>query len=516
MSRLAPRGRMAGLALIAAVCAAVVVATPAGAAATPTDRLKAAGQSAQPSVVLVHYSVNGYLNDNRDGKSHGPYSFGLWGTGFFVSSDGFIVTAGHVAALTNDQIKNDMVETYLLDDAKATGCEAAGNCQQLVDQYRSGYQLATSPTGLQSSIAVFTQDMNAVSQDTTGLPAELKTSSPVGQRDIAVLKVTGDSEPVLPLGDAAKVQAQDAISIIGYPGIANTGAQTSLVPTVTTGTVSARKQGSAELGLAPGVTIFQTDATVEHGNSGGPAVNEDGQVIGLVSFGASSTTNFLITSSDIQDLVRQAGANNGAGQIDRLWRGGLTYFAQQRYIRAKAAFEQCAALNRVQVGCADMTRKAAALVGQDEESKFAPAASFPTGLAILGLAVLVLLLGGLGAILMVVRRRGPSAPAPHPVTYPPRQPAYAAVPATYPAAPGAYPPPAPEWRPAPPTAPQPPGGPATSTPPAHAAGFDASSVLVAPPAADPAEVAERTFCSFCGNKMEAGEVTCVSCGHTRR
>jgi len=124
------------------------------------------------------------------------------------------------------------------------------------------------------------------------------------------------------------------------------------VPTVTTGTVSARKQGSAELGIAPGVTIFQTDATVEHGNSGGPAVNEDGQVIGLVSFGASSTTNFLITSSDIQDLVRQAGANNAAGQIDKLWRGGLTYFTQHRYIKAKAAFARVASCLSVSSVCA--------------------------------------------------------------------------------------------------------------------------------------------------------------------
>src|SRR5438309_5536634 len=75
---------MAALAALVGLLAAGL-AGPAYAATAPTDKLKRSGQIASPSVVLVHFSATGYLNDNRDGSSHGPYRLSWWGTGFFVS-----------------------------------------------------------------------------------------------------------------------------------------------------------------------------------------------------------------------------------------------------------------------------------------------------------------------------------------------------------------------------------------------------------------------------------------------
>ena len=487
-----------------------LLAQPAYAAGPASDKLKRAGETASPSVVLVNFKASGYLNDNRDGKSYGPFRFSQWGTGFFVSSDGFIVTAAHVAAMTNDQIKNHFVESYLVQDANRVGCQARGNCQQLIDTYRKGYQVATTLSNMTSSISVYTQDMNAASQDTTGLPAELKTSSPLGQRDIAVLKINGENEPVLQVGDASKVQTQDRISIIGYPGLADTSAQTLLVPTVTTGTITAKKQGSQDIGLAPGVSIFQTDATVEHGNSGGPAINDDDQVVGLVSFGPSSTTNFLITSSDIRDLVQQAGARNTLGPIDKLWRNGLDYFDQHRYAKAKAAFDQCTAMNKVQVGCVEMSKKAASLLGQDEESKYAPKSSFPVGLVV-GLGLLALLaVGGVGLALALTRRRRPQvvgAPA-----------AYSAAPAVaQPQQPGAWQQPPVQQLPGG-QAPPPPHQP--SEPPPGGAGSPGGAsnpAAFVPPAApsQSEQAAGHNFCSFCGNRLTPGQTTCSRCGYAQ-
>jgi len=406
--------RVGGLASTAAAALSglVLLAPPAFAATTANDKLKLAGTTASPSVVLVRFEATAYLNDSRDGSSHGPYRYGGLGTGFFVSSDGFIVTAAHVAAPTADQIKDRFVEVYLSGDARAVGCEARGTCKQLEDDNRRDYQVATSLSSLQTSISVFTQDMSTASQDTVGLPAEVKTSSPWGQRDIAVVKVNGHDEPVLQLGDAEAVQPQDAVTIIGYPGVGETSAQTVLVPTLATGIITARKEGSAELGVAPGVTIFQTDATAEKGSSGGPVVDEDARAIGLVSFGPTSTTNFMITSSDIEDLVRQAGASNAPGQIDQLWRSGLTYFDEHRYSRARTAFQQCANLNKVQVGCTGMAARATGLLATDEEARFAPRATFPFGPVAVGAGVVVLLVIGLMALVLTQRR--PPRPVPPP------------------------------------------------------------------------------------------------------
>jgi serine protease Do len=394
---------------------AALAATPTAAAAAPTEKLQRAEHIASPSVVLVQFEASAYLNDNRDGSAHGPYYIGYRGTGFFVSSDGFIVTAAHLAAMTSDQIKNQMAAQYVMQDAIAAGCEVEGNCDALAQHFLGYYEVSTSISELQTRLTVFTQDMNPTSQDTAGLPAQLKSSSPIGQSDVAVIKVSGANEPVLPLGDPGKVQTGDPVAIIGYPGVADTGGQSSLVPTETTGSITAKKQGSADLGLANGVNILQTDATVEHGNSGGPAINEAGQVVGIVSFGATSTTNFLISVGEVTDQVKQAGAGTAPGVIDRLWRQGLGYFDQHRYIKAKAAFDQCVELNKVQVGCADYSRQSAGLLAGDQEAKYAPKPTLPLWL-IGGVAggLALLLMAGVGAVVLFSRRRRP-APVPQPI-----------------------------------------------------------------------------------------------------
>jgi S1-C subfamily serine protease len=522
----APRLAAAGLGVATVMLAA---ASPAHAAPPPNDSLRQAGVIASPSVVLIEFAAQAYLNDNRDGKAYGPFKLGYSGTGFFVSSDGYVATASHLAALTNDQIKNAMVETYLTGDVNQAGCQAAGDCPAMMDKYRAGYQAATSLSELQSTLTVYTQDMNAASQDTVGIPAQLKSSSPFGQSDIAILKVNAENEPVLPLGSASSVQSQDPVSIIGYPSVSNTGAQTLLVPTVTTGSITALKQGSSDIGLAPGVSIYQTDATIEFGNSGGPAINENGQVVGLVSFGlydsGGGAGKFLISVKEIQDQVRQAGASNALGQIDHLWRQGLSYFGQHRYVKANAAFQQCVALNKVQVGCLQDQQKAAGLLSQDQEAKYAPAGA-PIGL-IAGLfgGVILLLLIGAGVMLLMTRRgrqgppggqpaADPAQPAayppqlPQPAAYPPQPPqpaayspqppqpaAYSPQPAAYPSQPPATPPP-----------------PSTSVPPAPQLGF------VPPQSASPAEPpakapAKALFCSNCGGQLVPGQPACPRCGH---
>jgi serine protease Do len=491
-TRIARRaGRVLAAALGLALCMLwAPLLVPAHAAAPAGDQLRRAGQIASPSIVLIKFTAQAYLNDNRDGSIHGPYSFGYLGTGFFVSSDGYVATASHLAALTNEQIKNQMADMYVLEAAQQNGCVARGDCDALVASHQQGYEIASSVSELQTHLSVFTQNMNAASQDTVGIPAQLKASSPFGQSDVAVIKINGENEPVLPLGNAGGVQAQDPISVIGYPGISNTSTQTLLVPTITTGTITALKQGSADLGLAPGVSIFQTDATVEHGNSGGPAINERGQVVGVVSFGAASTTNFLISVKELQDQVRQSGASTGSGQIDQLWRQGLGYFDQHRYVKARAAFDQCTALNKVQVGCTQFSQKAAGLLSQDEESKYA--ATLPVGLiagAAGGLLLVVLLAL---VVVLVMRRRGGSASPPQP-----EQPAvYPTTPlATVPAAAG------------------PVAVPPVATPPAAVdrnSDSPSSKVGFVPP--QPAASQQSRFCSNCGSPLTPGQAACSRCG----
>ena len=90
--------------------------------------------------------------------------------------------------------------------------------------------------------------------------------------DIAVVKVVATRLPVAPLGDSAKLRPGEWAIAIGNPlGLDNT---------VTAGIISASQRTNA-LGEGQRVPYIQTDAAVNPGNSGGPLINDRGQVIGI-------------------------------------------------------------------------------------------------------------------------------------------------------------------------------------------------------------------------------------------
>jgi S1-C subfamily serine protease len=90
--------------------------------------------------------------------------------------------------------------------------------------------------------------------------------------DVAVVKVVASRLPVAPLGDSAKVRPGESAIAIGNPlGLDNT---------VTAGIISAIQRTNA-LGEGQRVPYIQTDAAVNPGNSGGPLINDRGEVIGI-------------------------------------------------------------------------------------------------------------------------------------------------------------------------------------------------------------------------------------------
>ncbi len=90
--------------------------------------------------------------------------------------------------------------------------------------------------------------------------------------DIAVVRVVAQKLPVAPLGDSGKVRPGEWAIAIGNPlGLDNT---------VTAGIISAIQRTNA-IGEGQRVPYIQTDAAVNPGNSGGPLINDRGQVIGV-------------------------------------------------------------------------------------------------------------------------------------------------------------------------------------------------------------------------------------------
>jgi S1-C subfamily serine protease len=108
-----------------------------------------------------------------------------------------------------------------------------------------------------------------------------RTAAVIGtyaEGDVALLKINNAGGlPIAKLGAADNVEVGDDVVAIGF-ALGLTGE-----PTVTRGIVSAKDRSLEQLS-----GLIQTDAPINRGNSGGPLVNEAGEVIGLntLSFGA--------------------------------------------------------------------------------------------------------------------------------------------------------------------------------------------------------------------------------------
>src|SRR4051794_41185259 len=107
---------------------------------------------------------------------------------------------------------------------------------------------------------------------TDGRTLEAKVIGTDKASDLALVKVNATNLPIAPLGNSDNAQVGDVVLAIGNP--LNVG------QTVTMGIVSAkgRSTGAGDGGYQD---FLQTDAPINHGNSGGALVNTKGEVIGI-------------------------------------------------------------------------------------------------------------------------------------------------------------------------------------------------------------------------------------------
>jgi putative serine protease PepD len=122
--------------------------------------------------------------------------------------------------------------------------------------------------------------------------------------DLAVLKVSAPAAKLhaLTLGDSAAVGVGDEVVAIGDPfGLDNT---------VTAGIVSAVGREITAPDNSPIENVIQTDAPINHGNSGGPLFDMQGHVIGVTAqiesdSGGSDGVGFAIPSNTVKSVVSQ-------------------------------------------------------------------------------------------------------------------------------------------------------------------------------------------------------------------
>jgi serine protease Do len=120
--------------------------------------------------------------------------------------------------------------------------------------------------------------------------------------DVALLQLERVPPGVVParLGDSDGAEVGDGVFVVGAPlGISHT---------LTVGHLSARRQSRGGYGALFPAELFQTDAAINRGNSGGPMFNLDGEVIGIVSHivsssGGSEGLGFVVTSNLARRLL---------------------------------------------------------------------------------------------------------------------------------------------------------------------------------------------------------------------
>jgi S1-C subfamily serine protease len=94
--------------------------------------------------------------------------------------------------------------------------------------------------------------------------------------DLALIKIDASDLPALEFADLDDVDLGETVVAIGYALDLEQGEGASY--SVTTGIVSQKNRAIAEAGILGAV---QTDAAINHGNSGGPLLNLQGQVVGV-------------------------------------------------------------------------------------------------------------------------------------------------------------------------------------------------------------------------------------------
>lgn len=294
-----------------------------------------------------------------------PMQITATGTGFFLTGDGYVATNCHLIERENAFIRRQFILSAFrqITEANISALESAWATTFTEQQRGSLYNTFASVYSRLLSMVLYDLKKNIFvvyrsDKEDRGPGIEEKAAAivvkgrPMPGKDIAILKIeTGKEMPVLLVSDARLPRVGEQLFVYGYPGPATNNdfvsVESAIEPTLTSGIVSALKKSVG------GWPIIQMDANINHGSSGGPVINERGEVIGLTTFGSLENSgglaaglNFAIPVAILDEYLDSAGITPVEGKATLLFSDGLSFFEKQHYRTALKKFEAVSQLNK--------------------------------------------------------------------------------------------------------------------------------------------------------------------------
>jgi S1-C subfamily serine protease len=395
-----------------------------------------------PAVVKIYHLVCGTLVYNGEALSSDTCS-GATGSGFIVSSDGYIATNGHVVVYTaKDLLANALLANSTLLNVYLKGTNLT---DKQIAEIMSRPELTASAVAkvydLSDSDLTFMnkRELTVVALGSTPLEIKteadakrivdsfdntekLKRANVVGYdysskdqltvisdpktgfsaSDVALLKVDAVNLPIIRLNDDTVTQNQK-ISVFGFPGDADNELtdNTSLGVSVTNGSISSIREAAG--GEA---RLYQSDVDASHGSSGGPAIDEHGKAIGLLTYryasgeSADAAKSYIRDIGDFKKLLKNKNVTlNTESKTQLAWERGLDAYSKRHYSVALQQFkdvQQLQPAHRLVQSYIDLSKQAIN-EGKDIKEPSILLLMLGTGAGLGGLAL---------AVIMIARHHG--------------------------------------------------------------------------------------------------------------
>jgi len=167
----------------------------------------------------------------------------------------------------------------------------------------TGSGVLTSADGHVMTAAHVVHSMDEITVEFLGgekVSAHVISSEPAADLSLLQLARVPAGAKVAPLGDSDKVRVGEQVAVVGAPY--------GLSYSLSVGWISAKWPANTVYKSLPLAEFFQTNATINTGNSGGPMFGLDGEVIGVVSHnisksGGSEGLGFVVTMNTARQLL---------------------------------------------------------------------------------------------------------------------------------------------------------------------------------------------------------------------